>query len=161
LNTLGDHIRASRIERGLFQSQVAEQIGVHELTICNWEGNESQPAIHYIPAILRFLGYDPFEPDGSFPQRLVTSRRACGLTQKELAVELGVNPSTIQVLGTRLAQAIPKETGPIDIDSFLTTDRTAWPCKRYESLRLLCWLGYPQFPRSIPNLLLTTPLWPE
>ncbi|MHB1865659.1 MAG: helix-turn-helix domain-containing protein [Acidobacteriaceae bacterium] len=62
MNTLGDHIRARRIDLGLFQSQVAELIGVHPLTITNWEGNATVPAIRYIPAILNFLGYDPLPP---------------------------------------------------------------------------------------------------
>ena len=59
LNTLGDHIRARRIDLGLFQSQVAEQIGVREQTITNWEDNASQPPLEYHLAITRFIGYDP------------------------------------------------------------------------------------------------------
>ena len=57
LNTLGDHIRSSRLDLGLFQSRVAEHIGVDTTTIHNWEGNKSVPVIRYTPAILRFLGY--------------------------------------------------------------------------------------------------------
>lgn len=96
MKTLGDHIRARRIDLGLFQSQVAAQIGVHELTICNWEGNESKPAIGWIPAIIRFLGYDPAISPKSFPERLVATRRALGLSQRKLAERLGINPVTIQ-----------------------------------------------------------------
>jgi transcriptional regulator with XRE-family HTH domain len=96
LNSLGDHLRARRIDLGLFQSQVAAQIGVHELTICNWEGNESQPAIRWIPAIIKFLGYDPANSPSSFPERLIAARKVRGLTQRELAAELGLNPSTIR-----------------------------------------------------------------
>lgn len=96
LNSLGDHLRARRINLGLFQSQVAAQIGVHELTITNWEGNESQPAIRWIPAIIRFLGYDPANSPGSFPERLVAARRALGLSQRTLASRLGVDPAIIQ-----------------------------------------------------------------
>lgn len=96
LNTLGDHIRARRIDLGLFQSQVAALIGVHELTITNWEGNASQPPVQYIPAIIRFLGYDPLRKATSFPEHLIAARRARGMTQKQLARELGIDPSTIQ-----------------------------------------------------------------
>ncbi|MFP5234324.1 MAG: helix-turn-helix domain-containing protein [Acidobacteriota bacterium] len=56
MNTLGDHIRARRIDLGLFQSQVAAQIGVHELTVTNWERNATEPANRYLPLIARFLG---------------------------------------------------------------------------------------------------------
>jgi transcriptional regulator with XRE-family HTH domain len=96
LSSLGDHLRARRINLGLFQSQVAARIGVHELTVCNWEGNESQPAVKYIPAIIRFLGYHPQVPTTSFPERLIAARRARGLTQKELAAEMGIDASTVQ-----------------------------------------------------------------
>jgi DNA-binding XRE family transcriptional regulator len=43
INTLGDHIRARRSDLKLLQRQVADQIGVHPLTITNWEGNETAP----------------------------------------------------------------------------------------------------------------------
>jgi len=96
MNTLGDHIRAHRIDLGLFQSAVAVQIGVHELTITNWERNATEPEVQYIPAIIRFLGYDPLAAGTSFSESLAASRRARGLTQKRLARELGVDPTTIR-----------------------------------------------------------------
>jgi DNA-binding XRE family transcriptional regulator len=77
LNTLGDHIRR-RLDLGLFQSTVAEPIGVDPTTIHNWEGNKSLPAIRYIPAILRFLGYNPFPSARTFPEQLATVRRMLG-----------------------------------------------------------------------------------
>lgn len=93
---LGDHIRARRIDLGLFQKEVAERIGVHPLTITNWEDSASQPPVQYIPAIIRFLGYDPSPEATTFPGRLIYSRRVRGLTQKQLATELGVNPTTVR-----------------------------------------------------------------
>ena len=96
LNTLGDHIRSRRLDLDLFQSDVAEQIGVDTTTICNWEGNASIPAIRYIPAIIRFLGYYPQASVDSFPDRLATARRTLGLSQRKLAEKLGVDPGTLQ-----------------------------------------------------------------
>ena len=75
MNTLGDHIRGHRIDLGLFQSQVAALIGVHPLTITNWEGNASQPPVQYIPAIIRFLGYDPPPQSSPFPERNIATGR--------------------------------------------------------------------------------------
>jgi DNA-binding XRE family transcriptional regulator len=60
LNALGDHIRKKRVDAGLFQKEVAEQIGVDEETIYRWESSESMPQIRFIPAIIEFLGYSPF-----------------------------------------------------------------------------------------------------
>jgi len=96
LNTLGDHIRGRRLDLGLFQSLVAEQIGVDETTIHNWEGNKSFLAIRYIPAILRFLGYNPFPPAQTLPDRLAALRKMLGMSQRKLAESLGVDPGTLQ-----------------------------------------------------------------
>ena len=77
LKSLGNHIRARRIDLGLLQSQVAELIGVHPMAITNWEGNASRPPVQYIPAIIRFLGYDPLTSEAApFPERLLAARRA-------------------------------------------------------------------------------------
>ncbi len=97
IKNLGDHIRARRLDLGLLQKQVAEQIGVCPATITNWERNESQPPVHYVPAINRFLGYDPLTlPTALLPERLTAARWARGMTQKQLASTLGVDPTTIR-----------------------------------------------------------------
>jgi transcriptional regulator with XRE-family HTH domain len=93
---LGDHLRSCRLDRNLLQVQVAEQIGVDTTTICNWESNASIPAIRYIPAVLQFLGYDPFPPAQTLAERLVTARKALGLSQRKLALSVGVDPGTLQ-----------------------------------------------------------------
>ena len=90
INTLGDHIRARRIDLGLFQSQVAEQIGVHEMTITNWEVNATDPEVRYIPAIIQFLGYNLWPAASSLPECLAAARRALGLSQRKMAAKLGV-----------------------------------------------------------------------
>jgi DNA-binding XRE family transcriptional regulator len=40
----------------LLQKQVANQIGVHEMTITNWEDNATIPEVRYLPTIIQFLG---------------------------------------------------------------------------------------------------------
>jgi transcriptional regulator with XRE-family HTH domain len=96
INTLGDHIRTRRLSLNLLQKQVAEKIGVNAATITNWERNASTPAIGYMPAIIRFLGYDPLPAPISLPERLLNSRRELGMTQREMAERLGVDPSTLR-----------------------------------------------------------------
>jgi transcriptional regulator with XRE-family HTH domain len=96
ISTLGDHVRTRRLDLKLLQKQVADRIGVDEATITNWERNASSPSIRYIPAILRFLGYDPQPPADSIPGRLAAARRALGLSQRKLAEKLGVDPATLQ-----------------------------------------------------------------
>jgi transcriptional regulator with XRE-family HTH domain len=96
INTLGDHIRARRLDLNLLQKHVGERIGVDALTITNWECNATAPAIRYIPAILSFLDYDPFPPAQTLPERLATVRKALGLSQRNLALSLGVDSGTLQ-----------------------------------------------------------------
>jgi transcriptional regulator with XRE-family HTH domain len=93
---LGDHIRNRRLDLKLFQKQVAGHIGVDQTTITNWEGNTTLPAIRHIPAILGFLGYDPFPAAQSFPERLAAARKRLGLSQRKLAEQLGVDPTTLR-----------------------------------------------------------------
>ncbi len=95
LKTLGDHIRKRRLDLGLFQRQVAEQIGVTESTILNWESNATRPPVRYIRCIIRFLGYEPFPEPISVSEKLVLERRLLGLTQKAMAKRLGVDPTTL------------------------------------------------------------------
>jgi transcriptional regulator with XRE-family HTH domain len=96
ISTLGDHIRKRRLDLKLLQKQAATRIGVHELTITNWERNATVPAIRHIPAIIRFLGYDPQSSTTSLPERLAASRKALGLSQRKMAERLGVDPATIK-----------------------------------------------------------------
>jgi transcriptional regulator with XRE-family HTH domain len=96
INTLGDHMRKHRLDLQLLQKQVADQIGVDELTVTNWERNATVPAIRHIPAIIRFLGYDPLPSSNSLPERLAAARRALGLSQRKMAEKLGVDPATIK-----------------------------------------------------------------
>jgi len=51
--------------------------------------------VRYMPAIIQFLGYNPLPTASSLPERLATARRALGLSQRKMAVKLGVDPATL------------------------------------------------------------------
>jgi DNA-binding XRE family transcriptional regulator len=53
--TVGEHIRKVRIERGLSQKEVAAIIRVCEDTITGWENGRSKPQIRYIEMIEQFV----------------------------------------------------------------------------------------------------------
>ena len=93
--TVGDHIRKRRFGLKLLQREVAEQLGVDTTSVFNWEGNRSSPEIRYMPAIIRFLGYNPLPAAHTLSERLVRQRKSLGLSQKESAERLGVDPSTL------------------------------------------------------------------
>ncbi|MBN1957555.1 MAG: helix-turn-helix domain-containing protein [Desulfuromonadales bacterium] len=56
--TLGDHLRRRRFELGLYQKDVAKQIGVTTSTIWNWEHGRTIDK-RFVPLIENFLGYRP------------------------------------------------------------------------------------------------------
>ena len=93
--SLGDHIRRHRLDLGLLQREVAECIGVTPDTITNWELARTEPGIRCYPAIIEFLGYVPFSPGESFPERLKAYRMLKGSSQRQLAQELGVDPTSV------------------------------------------------------------------
>ena len=59
ISTIGDHLRKRRLDLGLLQREVAEELGVTESTIWNWEANCSSPQLGFIPKTIAFLGYNP------------------------------------------------------------------------------------------------------
>jgi transcriptional regulator with XRE-family HTH domain len=95
LDSLGDHIRKRRLGLGLFQHEVARQLGVDESTVLKWESNESQPAVRQIPGIIKFLEYNPFPAAKSLAENLKQSRQVLGLSQRLMAKQLGVDPTTL------------------------------------------------------------------
>jgi DNA-binding transcriptional regulator YiaG len=60
--TLAEHIKRRRLELGLTRKQAAERLSVDPLSVSTWETGRRQPLIRSMPAILEFLGYDPFPP---------------------------------------------------------------------------------------------------
>lgn len=77
-------------------------------TITNWELNRCEPEVQYFPKIIDFLGYVPFLMGESFPERLKAYRMLKGLTQRELAQELGVDPTTVMKWETGKSKPMPE-----------------------------------------------------
>jgi transcriptional regulator with XRE-family HTH domain len=92
--TLGEHIKLSRLQSKLTQKQAAKLLGVGLYTVLNWEKNRTTTPVQAIPAIFRFLGYDPFPQPRNLPERLLAKRREMGWTIQEAARELGVDEGT-------------------------------------------------------------------
>jgi transcriptional regulator with XRE-family HTH domain len=92
---VGDHIRKKRLNLKLHQYEIAPIIGVDKTTIFNWERGYSSPKLRQIPKIIEFLGYMPFEEPRTLGERIVYYRRLTGMTQKELAKKLNVDPTTL------------------------------------------------------------------
>lgn len=94
--TWGERIRRRRLELGLLQQEAAEQIRCSVSSVTAWERNRVQPKVSEVPGIIRFLGYAPIEPAEPWSARLSRARQAVGFSRKRLAIELGVDESTVK-----------------------------------------------------------------
>jgi transcriptional regulator with XRE-family HTH domain len=95
LRTVGDHLRSRRLDLGLLQVDVAARLNMEVANIRNWEQNKTRPESRFLPAILSFLGHDPFPRPTSLAEALRHARRAAGLSQRELARRAGFDQSSI------------------------------------------------------------------
>ena len=100
LNSVGDHIRKVRMDRNLFQKDVANTIGVTEDCITNWENNRSVPQISHMPAIIKFIGYEPGinHDQKGWGKTILSYRQSHGMTRKALAKEIGIDERTLRKL---------------------------------------------------------------
>ncbi len=83
------------MDLGLPQRGVAKTLGSNPWTYLLWEHDQTRPSPRFVPAILRFLGYDPFPKGVTFTERLRTARRRLGLTQTELGRQVGLSAGSI------------------------------------------------------------------
>jgi ribosome-binding protein aMBF1 (putative translation factor) len=56
--TLGECIKKSRVERGLFQSDLAKMIGVDEMTTVNGEKGRTKPREKNLERLQKLLGVE-------------------------------------------------------------------------------------------------------
>jgi len=99
LVTLGDHLRKRRLDLGLFQREVGVAIGVDSCTITNWEKGHSEPEFRFIPRIKEFLRYEPpLHQPNTLGERIKQYRILNGISQKELAGQIGIDPTTLSRL---------------------------------------------------------------
>jgi transcriptional regulator with XRE-family HTH domain len=96
-DSIGDHLRKKRLDLKLFQKDVAAIIGASEASVNNWEANNALPSIAYMPQIIKFLGYLPYDNTAkTMGGRIRMAREALGLSQEKLACKLGIDPTTIR-----------------------------------------------------------------
>lgn len=100
---ISDNLKRLRIERGLTQQQVGEQLGTSKQAYSYWESGQHTPRFETIKKLADILGvttdqiteeyvqpYDESET-ASFTERLISLRKEAGLTQKEIAKKLQIS----------------------------------------------------------------------
>jgi transcriptional regulator with XRE-family HTH domain len=98
LETIGDHIKTRRLDLGLYQKDLARRLGISKDTVAYLENNRNQPSLRMVPRITAFLGYNPLleaQPNETFGEQILRVRRALGIRQKDMAREIGVDPTTL------------------------------------------------------------------
>jgi DNA-binding XRE family transcriptional regulator len=56
--TLGESIKKWRLEREIFQVDLAKMVGVSEMTIVNWEKGKTKPTKKNLEALRKLLGVE-------------------------------------------------------------------------------------------------------
>lgn len=83
------------MDLGITQKEAARRIGADQWTIINWERGRTQPAVRFLPAVIRFLGHDPWPTGETIGDRIRGARRRMGLTQAEAGRLAGVSEGTV------------------------------------------------------------------
>jgi transcriptional regulator with XRE-family HTH domain len=92
---LASCLRRRRRELGLLQSGASARIGVCTASVWNWENGQADPEDCFYPAIIKFLGREPWPEPATFVERLRAQRRRLGLTVKAAAELIGIGKSTL------------------------------------------------------------------
>jgi len=59
-NTIGGHLRRCRLQLKIFQPEAARRLKVSTVTLSRWERDNVYPTWPHQPAVIAYLGYDPF-----------------------------------------------------------------------------------------------------
>ena len=79
----------------------------------------SSSELNQIPKVIKFLGYLPFEEPETWGEKIAYYRWLKGMTQKELACQLGVDPGTLA--RWEQGKQIPSETYRERLISFIVS----------------------------------------
>ena len=93
-DTLGAHLTRRRNELALRRIDAAKLLGVHWKTLMWWERDRRQPLDSAYPAIIAFLGYEPWLEPRTLAEALAAERRRRGLNIKQTACTVGVDEGT-------------------------------------------------------------------
>ena len=93
---------------GLLQREVADVIGVKECSIYNWE-REVEPELRFMPEIIEFLGYVPFDCPDDTLGKLAHYKLIKGLSYEGLGAKVGIHFEQLQAWLAGRIKAHPKE----------------------------------------------------
>lgn len=83
------------MDLGLQAKQLAARLNIDPQTLAYWEQGRWLPSLRHLPVVIDWLGYDPRPSEGTLGARLRRLRTARGLSHRQLASVLRVDPSTL------------------------------------------------------------------
>lgn len=125
--TLGDRLRRRRLELGLYQKDVAVQIGVTTSTIWNWEHGWTIE-LRYMPKLIQFLGYNPIPRPDNLLERLSWFKLVNGLTLEELGAKMDRDPE--QLSDWLAGRHKPCQRNRKEIEEFLSDSLMEHQCEQ-------------------------------
>ena len=95
-NTLGDHLRKRRLDLGLTQKQLAEDVLHTSISnVRNWELNYRSTSLQFRKKVYEFIGFCPCDVSLPLGLRLRERRENLGLSIRRLSQILQLDPCTI------------------------------------------------------------------
>jgi DNA-binding transcriptional regulator YiaG len=97
LFTVGDHIKAKRLDKGLYLKELAKALKITTDTLINWELGRYEPPSYRYKMISDFLGYCFYnQPATTLPLKLKYIRcYLFGMKNISFAKHTGFDPSSI------------------------------------------------------------------
>jgi DNA-binding transcriptional regulator YiaG len=94
-STLGEHLMRRRRELRHRRIDAARILGTNWKSLMWWERNKRVPRDQSWPAIIAYLGCEPWREPQTLGERLVAERRRRGLAISQTADALGVDETTL------------------------------------------------------------------
>ena len=93
--TLGAYLMGRRKELGHRRADAARIMGASWRSLMWWERNEREPLDRSWPAIIAYLGCEPWPEAQTLGERLLAERRRRGLAIFETAALMGIDETTL------------------------------------------------------------------
>lgn len=93
-DSLGAQLRRRRRELGIRQCDAARTMGADPKSVWWWERDGRPPLVHMYPALIAFLGCEPWPEPETLGEALRAERRRRGLAVKQAAPLVGVDEGT-------------------------------------------------------------------
>jgi transcriptional regulator with XRE-family HTH domain len=139
----GRRLRDARRAARLTQRQLAEQLGIPDTGVINWETGQRAPRTDRLPELARILGVQPADltdTEDTQEPSLVHLRIAVGLLQEHVADHAGLTRTKysalergeIATLSDRDARALAKalRAEPVDVRAAHAVGRAAYLARR-------------------------------